>query len=368
MSIITEQNVRIKASLPKKDINKKLPIFYNPVMKFNRDVSILLLNTIPNKNMNLALPLAGSGIRGLRFLKELKKDKIKTIYFNDRKPHFKSIIKAALKLNKLPLKKTSIHSEDASLFLMHQEGFDYIDIDPFGSPNPFLPAAMAKISRKGILAVTATDTAALTGTYINACKRKYWSIPLRNELMHEIGLRILIKKIQLIGVQFDKALTPVFSYSKDHYYRVFLRNQKSKSECDKIIKQHQYFHYCNKCLHQKTSPFNQEICQCKNRFLTAGPLWIGNLFDKETVKRMLDTLDGDIFSTELAKLLRVVQKEMLKSTVGFYDLHKIAKVYGIEPPKTELILKKLRAKPTYFSPTGLKTEKNIKEILKAIKK
>ena len=37
--------------------------------------------------------------------------------------------------------------------------FDYIDIDPFGSPNPFLAAAIGRITRNGIVAVTATDTA-----------------------------------------------------------------------------------------------------------------------------------------------------------------------------------------------------------------
>lgn len=81
--IIQEQSTKIKATLPKKDLHKKLPVFYNPVMKFNRDISIIILNSLPNKNMNIALPLAGSGIRGLRFLKELKKSKIKQIYFNE---------------------------------------------------------------------------------------------------------------------------------------------------------------------------------------------------------------------------------------------------------------------------------------------
>ncbi|MCU0373510.1 MAG: ATP-binding protein, partial [Ignavibacteria bacterium] len=42
-------------------------------------------------------------------------------------------------------------------------GFDYIDIDPFGSPCPFLDAAIKRLSRGGILAVTATDTSALAG-------------------------------------------------------------------------------------------------------------------------------------------------------------------------------------------------------------
>ena len=57
-------------------ISKEMEVFYNPVMKLNRDISILLLNSIDNNNMQIALPLTGSGIRGLRFLKELKKNKM----------------------------------------------------------------------------------------------------------------------------------------------------------------------------------------------------------------------------------------------------------------------------------------------------
>ena len=44
MKTIIEQSIKIKAELPKKDVNKKMPIFYNPVMESNRNISILLLN------------------------------------------------------------------------------------------------------------------------------------------------------------------------------------------------------------------------------------------------------------------------------------------------------------------------------------
>ena len=56
-----------------KDVSKKLPVFYNPVMKFNRDVSIFLLNAIDRKDIQIALPLAGTGVRGIRLMKEFYK-------------------------------------------------------------------------------------------------------------------------------------------------------------------------------------------------------------------------------------------------------------------------------------------------------
>ena len=51
------------------------------------------------------------------------------------------------------------HSLIDFLAILHSKGFDYIDLDPFGSPNIFLDSAVKRLGRNGILAVTATDTA-----------------------------------------------------------------------------------------------------------------------------------------------------------------------------------------------------------------
>ena len=363
MSLITEHSTTIHAELPQGDVNSKMEVFYNPVMVSNRNISILLLNSLPNKDMKIADPLAGSGIRSLRFLKELKKGKIKQLVVNDFKENFKAAFQQNLKLNKIKKSdqaKLYIHSEEASLFLLNQTGFDYIDIDPFGSPNPFLAAAVARISRGGILAITATDTAALTGTYPKVTQRKYWAIPLRNYLMHEIGLRILIRKIQLQGVQFDKALIPVLAYHKDHYFRVYLTSEKGTVRGDALLKQHQYFLFCNECLSFKTSLFNAETCQCGTKFQFAGPLWTGELFDTTLITTMAK---NNPFPEE-RKFLELLNQESKKDIVGFYDLHALARRYKKEPPRMEPFLQQLGAVRTHFSPTGIKTEKDIKEVLR----
>ena len=220
-------------------ISKKLPVFYNPVMKHNRDIAILVLNALNRKNMQIALPLAASGVRGVRFGKELRKGIIEKIYINDYSPEAAKLIRKNLALNKV---KAEVSQEDATLFLLKSAGFDYIDIDPFGTPNPFLDAAVKRISRTGVLAVTATDTSSLAGTYEKVCMRKYWAKPLHNELMHEAGIRVLIRKVQMIGSQYEKALVPVFSYFKDHYYRVFFACEKGKKNVDEIIKSIEELH------------------------------------------------------------------------------------------------------------------------------
>jgi len=353
---ITEGKAKIIVSIGK--ISKKLPVFYNPAMKFNRDISVLLLNSTNKKNMQIALPLAGSGVRGIRFLKEVKiqekrsfsgrrksrgfssESKIKSISFNDLKTSF---IKKNLKLNKIN-KKITISNKDANLFLLESKGFDYIDIDPFGSPNFLLNNAVIRLSRDGILAVTATDTAALTGTIPKACKRKYWATPLKTEIMHEIGLRILIRKIQLIGAQFEKALTPIFSYSKDHYFRIFLKCEKAKKKVDEIIKQHAHFE-------------------------NIGPIWLGQLFDTKLVDLMVK--NNNI--KENKRILNIIKQESKINIIGFYDITKLGKKYKLKTLlKKQEIIKKIRKKgykasETHFRENSIRTNISEKELVKIIK-
>ncbi|MFC1697482.1 tRNA (guanine(26)-N(2))-dimethyltransferase [Nanoarchaeota archaeon] len=346
---ITENKTKIFAYIENK-ISKKLPVFYNPKMKLNRDISILLLNSLSKKQMQIALPLSGSGIRGIRFLQELKKGKIKNITFNDHSKDAVKLIENNLELNEIDInkeikikkkdlknikqKKNNLSYNDANLFLLESSGFDYIDIDPFGTPNPFLNNAIIRLARNGILAVTATDTSALAGTYPNACIRKYWSVPLRNELKHEIGIRILIRKVQLIASQFEKALTPIFSHSTDHYMRVYFQAEKGKTKVDKILKQLDYYN-------------------------NIGPIWTGQLWDNKLTKKMLKNTKNN---PDLYNLIKTIADESQIPTLGFYEIHEICKRNKIHnPPKHEIIIKKIKSRKfkvskTHFNKFGLRSD------------
>ena len=241
-------------------------------------------------------------------------------------------------------------------------------MDPFGTPNPFISAAVARVTRKGIVAVTATDTAALTGTYPKVTKRKYWSKSLKNHMMHETGLRILIRKVQLQGIQFDKALTPVLAYHKDHYFRIYFQSQSGKERCDELINQHQYLLFCPSCLNYKTSNQNCGKCDCGKVLQFAGPLWAGSLFDKKLITKIANTNSKNNIFPKEQKFLDTLKEESKQDQVGFYDLHTIAKKYKLNPPKIDQILKKFKATRTHFSPTGIKTKLSIKEISKKLNK
>ncbi len=366
MTLILEHSISLSISLPKGAVHAGMDVFYNPLMLSNRNISILLLNSLPRQNLKIADPLAGSGVRSLRFLKELKKNKIKQICINDLKDTFPQTFKEEALRNKLSIskliktEKLKISHEEASLFLLHETGFDYIDIDPFGSPNPFLAAAVARISRDGILAVTATDTAALTGTYPLVTRRKYWAEPLWNYLMHETGLRILIRRVQLQGTQFDKALIPILSYHKEHYFRIYFKVVKGKEKCDEILKLQHYLLFCPSCLNYKTSIYNQDICSCGQKFSFAGPLWIGSLFDQ----KLLQTMSKKNPFPEEQQFLDQLNEEASLPVVGFYDLHQIARKLKTDVPRMDLVLQKVKGVRTHFSGTGIKTTASLDEIKK----
>lgn len=342
-AIITEGLAKLKISNVEK-ISKEMGVFYNPAMSLNRDISVLLLNSINKNNMQIADPLAATGVRSIRFLKESNKNKIKKIYINDNDKDAYKSIKYNLSLNKIQYKgnnKTRLSNEDAGLFLLKSTGFDYIDIDPFGSPNPFLDAACKRLARGGIIAVTATDTSALCGTFPKACIRKYWAIPKKDAMMHETGLRILIRKIQLVAAQYGKALIPVFSYAKEHYMRVFLRNEKGKSKVDEMLRQHNFFN-------------------------NAGPMWLGNLWDKNLSSNMYYKMSKNkLFNKnkELLKFLSIIKGESKINAVGFYDLHDMKKEFIINK------IKKMgyKASETHFKGEGIRSNIQLDKMVKILK-
>lgn len=332
--IIEEGEAKVQVPTETK-VSKDLPVFYNPVMKFNRDISVILINTLEKDNLKVALPMAGTGVRGIRLLKETKN--IDTVFFNDGSPEATELIKTNLALNNIK-EKAEVFNHEASRFLFNLNPSDYIDIDPFGSPNSFLDAAVKKVSLGGIIAITATDTSCLCGAYTKPCIRKYWARPMNNYLMHETGLRILIRKVQLIAAQYERALTPIISYSKDHYVRIFLRCEKGKKKVDAILKQHDFLK-------------------------EAGPLWLGKLHDEELLTKMLEFVNKNKDYEDTIPFIQLLQdesQEPFNSIPGFFDIHAFSKRLKISVPKTETITKEIqktnKVTRTHFSLTGLKTD------------
>lgn len=343
----------------KQKITAKMDIFYNPLMKENRDITVLFLNAFFDKSFVAASIMAGTGIREVRLLKETPN--LGFVAINDGNPKAVELIKKNLDSNSIPTEKYSISNTEASLFLLQNKSWDYIDVDPFGTPNPFLDAAIKKCKNNGVIGITATDTAALAGTYPKATLRKYWATPLRNYLMHEIGVRIFLRKIQLIAAHYEKAAIPVFSYSSQHYYRVFVKIIDSKTECDKIIKQHGEMYYCKNCM-----GLSKQKCSVHENSLYVGPLWFGLLWDKEIAQKIAKANKWK----ENELLLNTISEESSVNEIGFFDIHAFARSRHLSSlPKINEFVELIKSNGyetarTHFSLYGIRTKAPIKEIEK----
>ncbi len=362
---ITEGKAEIIAEKQGK-VSKKMGVFYNPAMKLNRDLTIMLLNSIDKKKMQIADPLAGTGIRSIRMLLELQKGKIENLSINDYSKDAIAAVKKNIRLNKIKIdSRIKISTKDANIFLLESTGFDYIDIDPFGYPGKFLDAVAQRIARNGILAVTATDTAALSGSSPDACIRKYWAQPLRNEFMHETGIRIMIRRVQLAGMQHEKALIPILSYADQHYMRAFFQCKKGKMEASEIYKNHGYVSCCGNCLKREKSLFPKELCsKCGKKVQIAGPLWLGSTSNPKLIAK--------IKAGEHDKLLSALKEEAEIESPWFYNINNLSSKLKIKSPMPiEKAIAALRQKGykacrTHYDWAAIKTDAEIEEIEKAL--
>ncbi|UCD04089.1 MAG: tRNA (guanine(10)-N(2))-dimethyltransferase [Candidatus Woesearchaeota archaeon] len=350
MYYVNEGSLKLSVIEPKNTrLSKKDLVFYNPAAKISRELTLAFLKSVKVKDF-LDL-LSASGAMGLRIAKELP---IKVL-LNDANPEAVKLIKKNINLNKI--KNAEVVNKSANKLLKETKKFDYIDIDPFGPPVPFLDLAVQKVSK--YLGVTSTDTSALSGTYPKACLRKYKSVPLKNEFMHETGIRILIKRVQDFGIKHNIALEPVFSFHFERYSRVFFKVTRN---IEKIRQNLGYVCYCNECLWRKSSKIRKKSCpNCKGKLNYAGKLWIGTIWDNKIIDKMLE--QG--ISYGVRKLLKKIKEEAKINTVGFYDLHTISKKYKKETvPKIEKVIENIKKKGfkasrTHFSPTGIRTNARI---------
>lgn len=332
----------------------KLP-FYNPSMELNRDLSVLVCQWLINnskKHVSILDGLAASGIRGIRFVNEVDGDFDVTI--NDWKPDAYNLINK--NIEKLKLKNVTALNRNLNALLFENK-FDYIDIDPFGSPVYFIDSAMRSICNNGIIACTATDTATLCGTYPRVCLRRYGAVPFHSIVMKEIGLRILLGFICREAGKYDRGIKPLISYSTDHYFRVYVQVVNGTNRANDSMKNY------------STVKSNENFTS-KTKI---GPIWIGELQNKKTVSELRTILFEKQLNTkgDIWKLLDLLEEEA-DAPAFFFTTDSLSSMLKLPSPKMKNIFEKLRSKGyvvtrTHFSPTGFKTHApldKIKEVFK----
>ena len=370
-----------KIQFPEFDkISSDAPVFYNPHMELNRDISILALQTFQkqeDRDINICDLFGGSGIRGVRYKNEI--DGVGHVFINDISETANEYERHNVELNNL--KDIEIFQHDASMFLrMHRGEFDVIDIDPFGTPSPFLDSAGYCSRRNSLLCVTATDTSALCGTYKEPCIRKYNAKPYKSEYCHETGIRILAGFVALTLAKYSKSIEVKLSHSTEHYMRLYIEVKNGSKKSDECLKNIGYISHCKHCLYREENKglatSTPDICpECGEKLIQAGPLWLGEIQNEEFISKMIEESENKKLNTkeDVLKLLESCRIEA-KSPATFYDVHKICKILKISAPKLDLVFGNLEkegfeAVKTHFNPLGIKTNaplKKIKEIIKTL--
>jgi tRNA (guanine26-N2/guanine27-N2)-dimethyltransferase len=371
-------------------INKvppKTPAFFNPAAKLNRDISILIYRTFISEckhhTKSFADAFSGIGARALRVAVEVPE--IEIVYLNDINILAIEAAKKAAELNGVEEKCYYSVNEVCKFLSQHStkngERFTIIDLDPFGTPAPFVDCVLRSILDDGLISITATDTTVLCGVYPVICCRRYYGRSLNTNYTNEIALRLVISLIALTAARLDLAIEPIFVHANLHYLRIYVKVFVSSSKANKVYDNIGYLRHCFRCGNRNIVERHMmsEACDiCGNSFSVAGQMWINKLFDKDFIGRLLshepinNGTKGKYMMDRSKKPLSICMHEL--DDIPFYFRgDEIASKLRINPYSLQTVIEKLsasgyRASKTSFNPSGFKTNARIDEILDVLRK
>lgn len=360
-------------------------VFYNDIQQFNRDISIVGIQTfikrklkdinklnLTNESLTNQNPrkkkclsdkfsifeaLSATGLRSIRYALEL--ENIDQIISND-------INSEAIKLIDLNIKKNNIQNivqhnlGDANNYLSTcNKKFDIIDLDPYGSSAPFIDSSIKSISDDGLLMATFTDAGVLAGTaYPEKCFSLYGGnnfgvSNIISESNHEAGLRLIVNMIANIAAKHKKTIEPLLCLSIDFYFRVFIMIKTSPIEVKSLSSKVGLIFACNGCGYKinqylgrkndKKKNFQSPLLEkgvtsnckfCNSTFVIAGPLWMSKLHDDEFVKDMIDisqNLKESVYSTKkrMIGMLNLAYREI--DNLFYFNLNDLSSIFKTAP-------------------------------------
>ncbi|EDR25182.1 hypothetical protein, conserved [Entamoeba dispar SAW760] len=372
--------------------------FYNPVQELNRDLSISIIskylknkeNELKQKNKQyhplIVEALAASGLRSVRYAKELPQDIDFKVIANDISKSAVESIERNAKYNNT----TKIQpSESDAVLLLYQlsqqkEKPDVIDLDPYGAPTVFLDAAFAAIKDDGLMAVTCTDMACLAGTHSPACFAKYGGMPWHSSSAHEFGLRLALHSLAENAARHKKYIVPIVCFHIDFYVRMFVLVKSSVALSGELPLHEGLVFVCPTCESfccnrlaskkdgkLKASPLEIEsnrCIYCKSPVHITGPVWLDNYVDYQFIKELLKTYQQNeqlhINSRRRILALLTLLNEELPDTPLFYALDRAAHFFKITVPPRSIFVQALESKGfktslSHTYPNSIKTNASV---------
>ncbi|CDJ56180.1 N2,N2-dimethylguanosine tRNA methyltransferase, putative [Eimeria maxima] len=280
--------------------NKEEEVFYNPAQVFNRDLSILVIKAFAAKQKQLAKQrfaataarckaegkeepqplefvgfnvleaLAATGLRSLRYVKELK-ETIRCAVANDLDPAAAAAAAANAKLNGVPPHRFFTLVTDKKETIVSPVSYsipywyDIIDIDPYGSCCPFIYSSIQLIRNGGLLCITSTDTSTLVGNSAETSYYKYGGATPKVSPHHEVAVRIVLHAIAQAAAKQRKAVQPLLCLSVDFYVRLFVRIVESAEQCKYLQQKEGIVFHCPSCEAFVVAPLGTSVIKPAQR-------------------------------------------------------------------------------------------------------
>jgi tRNA (guanine26-N2/guanine27-N2)-dimethyltransferase len=286
--------------------------------------------------------LAATGARGLRVLHEA--GGFDAFDLTERDPEAIEV----LRRNAAPLagEGARVRPHDATQALAIR-AFDYVDLDPYGTPEPFLAAALAAIAPGGLLAVTATDTRVLAGAQAGVAERRYGGRPVRGRLGPESGLRLLLALVARRAGEGGLAIIPRLAYVGDHHVRAYVTVRSPPADAGALP-----------VATIDPATWTGPTVPAGPLY---GPLWLGALFDPVLVESLaLPATPAD--PRRAARTIEVLRKECRVDVPFYYETNVLARELRLaEPPSPSALIDALvrrgyRAAPTHARPGAFRTD------------
>jgi tRNA (guanine26-N2/guanine27-N2)-dimethyltransferase len=349
------------------------PAFFNPNAKLSRDLSIVAYNAY-TKNLytrSMADTLAGVGARAIRVANEVKE--LDEVYINDANPIAIDMAVESSKINSVEGKCRFSINEACKFLIEHSSRgsrFGIVDLDPFGTPAPYIDCTLRAVDDEGMLSITATDTPVLCGIYPDVCIRRYYGRSINVEYGNEIGLRLLLSLISMTASRLESGIKPLFVHSTRNYLRVYARVNVGSRYAEEMPTKLGYIYHCFVCSNRTYATMDEDhkICEkCTKPMKYAGPLWIDSIFDADFVDQMILSVKDCGVDKKCERLLSLAKDETAIHPT-YFSVDKIAERAKATPPPIFKIIEKLHssgfiATRTSLRPTGFKTNAKHDEVL-----
>ncbi|XP_013210528.1 tRNA (guanine(26)-N(2))-dimethyltransferase isoform X3 [Microtus ochrogaster] len=301
--------------------------------------------------------LAASGLRSIRFALEVPG--LRSVIANDASARAVELMDRNVHLNGVAHLVQPNQADARMLMYQHQkasERFDVIDLDPYGSPAPFLDAAVQAVNDGGLLCVTCTDMAVLAGNSGETCYSKYGAMAIKSRACHEMALRIVLHSLDLHANCYQRFVVPLISISADFYVRVFVRvftgQAKVKASASKQALVFQcvgcgafYLQRLGKASRDPGGrvkfsaacgpPVTPECEHCGQRHQLGGPIWADPIHDLDFVGRVLEavtTNPGRFHTSKRIQGVLSVVTEELPDVPLYYTLDHLSSTIHCNTP------------------------------------